>query len=93
MACSGASMPAIGNAEPHMEIESTDHSDEILIDMRSDGIRPKACAVTESARANGALKMRLISQKYRFANWWKDGILYLRRESAYLDNCSKSEGN
>ena len=42
MACNGASMPATGKADPHMEMLSTDHSDEILIDIRIEGIRPKA---------------------------------------------------
>ena len=35
-------MPAMGKAEPHIEMESTDHNEQILIDIRSDGIRPKA---------------------------------------------------
>ena len=35
-------MPATGNAEPHIEMPSTIHSELILIDMRSEGISPKA---------------------------------------------------
>ena len=42
MDCNGGSIPRMGNAEPHIEMLSTDHSELILIDMRSEGIRPKA---------------------------------------------------
>ena len=34
-------MPIIGKAEPAMEKPSMAHSEQILIDMRSEGIRPK----------------------------------------------------
>ena len=34
-------MPMMGKAEPAMEKLSTAHSEHTLIDMRSEGIRPK----------------------------------------------------
>ena len=33
-------MPRMGKAEPHIDKPSTDHSELILIDMRSEGIIP-----------------------------------------------------
>ena len=51
MACKGGSIPATGNAEPHIEILSTDHNELILIDMRNEGIKPKAKAPKPSELA------------------------------------------